>query len=203
MIYIHVSAPSNDKLPLASSRLWGWPDLPAHMKLPHQYQTFIGQFNLADFARPAPEPENLLPGSGLLSVFADIEHFFCTDIDSDIGMSYSDACTVIYTPENEFASLTRRHLRRYTPMNQRVTLNTIRYSLAEPEHQLLGMPAHREWDDWDFPYQGWQLLFQLDSCDAYPESLNFYDCGVLNIIINPSDLARLDFSRIRAIVLST
>lgn len=204
-VYIKTSVPVDiSALPSASSHLWGMPDLPANVALPHCRQTFIGQFNLGNLKGDGYDSKSHgLPSSGLLSVFADIGHFFCPDIDSEICMSYSDACTVIYTPECDFPKLRRRNLRRFAPLAQTVTFSPEPLPLSEPEHVLSGFPTHREWSDWDYPYNGWRLLFQLDSCDVYPGSLNFYDCGVLNFIISPAALRRLDFSNVKAIVLST
>ena len=71
------------------------------------------------------------------------------------------------------------------------------------EHALFAGPSHREWESWEHPYEDWEILLQVDSFDGEGFTLNFMDCGVLDFLISPQDLAARRFDRVRAIVLST
>ena len=53
------------------------------------------------------------------------------------------------------------------------------------------------------PFEDWQILLQVDSFSGMDFDLNFMDFGVLDFLISPEDLAKRDFSSVRAIVLST
>lgn len=71
------------------------------------------------------------------------------------------------------------------------------------DHFVMAEPTYREWETWDHPYEDWQILLQIDSCEGSDFALNFMDCGVLDFLIDPADLAARRFDRVRAIVLST
>ena len=68
---------------------------------------------------------------------------------------------------------------------------------------LLAPPSHREWENWDHPFEDWLILLQIDSFDGKDFNLNFMDSGVLDFLISEKDLADRRFDNIRAIVLST
>ena len=71
------------------------------------------------------------------------------------------------------------------------------------EHMLFAPPTHREWENWDPPFEDWPILLQIDSFNGKDFNLNFMDCGVLDFLISPEDLAARRFDNVRAIVLST
>ena len=71
------------------------------------------------------------------------------------------------------------------------------------EHALLAEPQFRQWDNWDHPYEDWQILLQVDSFEGDDFILNFMDVGVLDFLISPSDLKQHCFDNVRAIVLSS
>jgi hypothetical protein len=84
---------------------------------------------------------------------------------------------------------------------------TIRFAQTRPEgcyedHALLAKPTHREWETWEPPFEDWQILLQVDSFSGKDFDLNFMDCGVLDFLISPKDLAAGRFDSVRAIVLS-
>ena len=70
----------------------------------------------------------------------------------------------------------------------------------DEEHGLFIFPAHRTWDTWPPPYEQWQILFQLDSCEGEDFHLNLMNGGVLDLLISPKDLADHRFENVRAII---
>lgn len=210
-VYIKL-AESSDDLPVGASHWWGYPDLPADVSIPvvedavdgEVYAlTFICQINLSDL----PEGISRLPHSGLLLFFADIAYYNRQWDEPSIFMHISgkDVVKVIYIPEERLPELVNRcndYEEEELPAIP-LRFTTKRPSLNEPDHRLLGEPYYREWDDWDSPFEGWELLFQMDSCEGPGYNYNFIDYGVLNLIISPMALNVLDFSDVRAIVLST
>lgn len=153
--------------------------------------------------RDIPEEVTDLPHDGELYFFADLG-YYCNLGGKPFPMySSKDYVGVVYVPEEKFegAKFQSDFPLSYPP--QRITLNFERPAGDEPENQLLGYPEHREWEDWDEPYAGWRLLFQMDSSDGPEYHFNFMDWGVFNILISPEDLKKRDFSKVVGIVLST
>lgn len=174
---------------------------PRRLKLP-----FICQID----CREIPEEVKELPHDGELYFFAYLNHY-CRLGGVPFPMySSKDFVGVVYVPEEKFVDATynKDFYENYPP--QRITLNFERPAGDEPVHQLLGTPEHLEWEDWDAPYEGWRLLFQMDSCVGpgyrynFKESGDIYlDKGVFNILISPEDLKNHDFSKVVGIVLFT
>ena len=212
-IYLKLSV-SSEKLPTGSSRFWGNPDLPENFSFPtytdasgekHHYN-FICQINLEELAGSGIT--SVLPKKGLLSFFALIDYYMGNfDAPLEIGgnISKTDAVRVLYFPsckdlkeitsaEKEEAMIVPHELR-------------IEYCRSVPpltdEHALFALPDHRPWETWDIPFEDWHILFQIDSFEGEDFSLNFMDCGVMDFLISHSDLQRLRFDNVRAIILST
>lgn len=201
------------KLPAGASRLWGNPGLPEDVDFPsyrgadgEEYPYFfIAQVNLADVA--ALDPEHRLPERGVLAFFAKIDYYLGYDAEDSVGSALSgpEDVRVLYFPDPEVleeVELTDPDGNPAAPRER-----AVRFSHEAPpyadEHILLAPPDHREWEHWDAPCEDWEILFQLDSSEGDDFDLNFMDCGVLVLLIDPEDLRRRDFSRVRAQVLST
>lgn len=204
---------------ILGSHFWGNPDLPAGFGYPEytdsdgenrEYQ-FICQINLEDIA--GFDTGNILPPKGLLSFFAKIDHYLgYFDDMSYIGscISSTDEVRVMYFPDTENTDFERIILidendAPVNPSGLRITFGNItdKHGTAADEHFLLAEPTHREWETWDHPYEDWIILLQIDSFSGKDFNLNFMDCGVLAFLIHPDDLRKRDFSKVRAIVLST
>lgn len=195
---------------LCDSHFWGDPDLPSGMKYPvvgmrgmdFPYH-FVCQINLADF----PDT-GILPRSGLLQFYANIYYYLGWDADPEIGgtVCSSNQVKVLYFPEKELGCFERNIVidkgKRIFP--DPLAIHYVeRLPYDDPQHHLLGEPEFREWDDWESPFEGWRVLLQVDSFEGSDFNLNFMDCGVLDFIIPEEDLRNGDFSRVRAIVLSS
>ena len=182
-IYLRL-ADTPAELPVGASHWWGYPDLPEDIPVPtitdptdgEVYAlTFICQINQWD--KPS------------ISLY----------------ISGNEVVKVIYLPEERLTQLVNRQDEYAEEELPAIPLycTTERPPLSEPDHRLLGEPDYREWDDWNAPFEGWEVLFQMDSCEGDGYNYNFIDCGVLNLIIAPEALKALDFSDVRAIILST
>lgn len=223
-IYLRLGRPSTD-ISVGKSHWWGYPDLPLDVDIPtttdadgSEYALdFICQINLADLhdylvetAADTGDRSVLdcpLPQSGLLLFFADIAYYRGNWDEPAISMHYSDTDVVkaIYIPEDDMAALVSCedvYADDALPA-QPIDFARERGDFSQPDHRLLGPADYREWEDWDAPFCGWEVLLQMDSCEDEVCNINFVDCGVLDLIISPDDLARHDFSNVRAIILST
>lgn len=215
MIPVHLILSNvSEKLPCGTSRFWGNPDLPSDYSFPEYVDeegnkcnyNFLCQINLADVA--PYDVNNILPHNGVLSFFA-IMGSYIGDYNSatPIGgvVSNSNAVKVIYFPMSE-------GVREVKPDNgnaEFIVSNEIKidFSLSKnddsDEHALFAEPQFRQWDNWDHPYEDWQILLQVDSFEGDDFILNFMDVGVLDFLISPSDLKQHCFDNVRAIVLSS
>lgn len=211
-IYIKTSRVTSE-LPLDSSHWWGHAALPIDTPYPtytvdgDEYPyTFICQINLADIADI--DTEGCLPHKGLLSFFGRIDHYL-GDLDEDmcIGgtVSSPDMIKVIYsedTSDLDSNLVVDEEGEDASPDELKIEF-VKEHNVTDEDHGLLVPPEHREWDKWEHPYEDWIILFQMDSFDGEDFALNFMDCGVLDFIVSPEALKRLDFSNVRALVLST
>ncbi len=225
-IFLKLGAPS-DEIAVGKSHWWGYPDLPLDMDIPtfidpndgNEYAlSFLCQINLADLHDAMLDAaydtgdqsykQYDLPKSGLLLFFADIAYYGGMWDEPAIGsyLSNNKVVRVVYVPEEDMASLICRqeeYADEELPAQPIDFCARLPKGEGLPEHKLLGTPDHHEWEDWDQPCTGWQLLLQMDSCEEDGYAFNFIDCGVLNLIISPEALKRHDFSNVRGIVLST
>lgn len=212
-IYLHLSKPPK-KQDTGASRFWGNPDLPIGKEYPMYIDEdgdeypyfFICQINLAEIA--PYDTDNLFPHTGLLSFFAKIDYYMgYTDVYGDIcgGISDNDAVKVMYFPtcdNMEEVVLLDDNNEQSAPTELQIQFSHSIEPLSD-EHALFALPTHRPWETWDYPFENWQILLQIDSCSGDDFNLNFLDFGVLNLLISPEDLKKRCYNNVRALVLST
>lgn len=202
------------KLESGSSRFWGNPDLPKGFAYPmyiddegDEYPyVFICQINLAELARF--DADNPLPKTGLLSFFAKIDHYMGMYAATDIiggSISPAEAVKVLYFPScddmDEIILLDEDDM-QIAPDEMQIGFSHSVPDFSD-EHILFAPPTHREWENWDEPYEDWEILLQIDSFSGMDFNLNFMDLGVLDFLIAPDALKSNSFGNVRAIVLST
>ncbi len=203
-----------EKLTSGSSRFWGNPDLPNGVPYPMYIDDegdeypyfFVCQINLEQLHLFAPG--NPLPRKGLLSFFAQIDHYlgYMAASYGIAGFISNPECVkVLYFPSTdgmEEVVLLDDEGQPTSP--DELEIRFTRH--AEPlsaEHELFAEPDHRPWETWDAPFEDWIILLQIDSFEGKDFILNFMDFGVLDFLISPKALKEADFSDVRAIVLST
>jgi len=198
--------PQVSSLPLGTSYFWDAPQLPEPSNYPvvdngndNPYpMTFIAQINCADIA--FLDTECLLPKSGLLYFFGDIDYFLNDTAIAANGIGLWDkGITVLYSdaPVNS--------LSRYNPFEEKNTIvpHTITFVSGTERndgHKLLGSPYDEEVQS-AFTNK-WRLLFQLDSDESDFFNLQFYDMGILYFMIESDKLKNKDFSRVQAYMTS-
>ena len=187
------------------SKWWGFPDMPEDLEypavpVPGEFDdplTFICQIRCADLA-PC-DPAGQLPHKGMLYFFASLDYFLGNlDAVSAPGLGewetpyfrvlYSPVCTGLHThsvfyEDGSPACLPPRGI-----------------SFAEaPDScdaggyfKLLGQPFYEEVSQ-ELP--GMISLLQIDENDDW--GLRFFDCGMLNFLISPTDLAARRWSAVR------
>lgn len=210
---IHIIADARRKDSL--SHLWGAPLLPAGYAYPEYTDSdgdvrpydFICQIYLEDIA--PFDPEGLLPHTGLLLFFSKIAHYL-GDFDAPDNISgyisAAEDAVVLYFPDIsgfEEISVADEDGTPLYPRETPIAFSDKPKGKYSDEHMVFAPPCHREWEDWDPPFEGWRILLQIDSYDSENFNLNFMDCGVLDFLISPEDLAAHCFDNVRAIVLST
>ncbi len=186
---------------LHSSHFFGNPSMPSHIPWPtHQLQEDNEQWQ-----EPLDFICQIEYNDGLLLFFANIAYYAGWDTNPVIFGSVSDknVVRVIFIHAEEMTSIIERTEAEPLAPAHPIEFSSVRPPLGEPEHQLFGEPEHREWEAWDAPFDGWQLLLQMDSDEGPNYTINFLDCGVLNFIISPHDLEVGIFDDVRAIILST
>lgn len=219
-VYLLLSK-SAEKIPLCGSRFWGNPDLPTGYEYPTysdgdgnmlEYQ-FLCQINLSGLRLNGIKCG--LPEHGLLSFFAKIDYYLgFMDYECPISGYISDVddVKVLLFPEvglpgenNNFEEmvLVDGNSMPVNPSELHIGFSAVRPSEYCEDHALMAEPTYREWENWDSPFEDWEILFQVDSFSGDDFNLNFMDFGVLDFLISPEDLANSRFDRVRAIVLSS
>ena len=212
-IHLVLSKPFG-KLATGASRFWGNPDLPDGVPYPMYIDDegdeypyyFVCQLNLAELAVFAPN--NPLPKTGLLSFFAQIDHYMSLFAATDGIKGYvsePSAVKVLYfssTEDMREVVLLDDDDEPVAPAEMQIGFARRVAPLAD-DHALFAEPTHREWETWEPPYEAWQILLQIDSFAGMDFNLNFMDFGVLDFLIAPDDLRQHRFDNVRAIVLST
>lgn len=188
------------------SHWWGFPDLPEGVEFPvipdaepdpdaddENLLTFICQINLADIA--AYDTENRLSHTGFLYFFAALDYFL-GDLDAPsghIGFWPDQLFKVIYTPETE--DLHTHRVQWADGTDACLPAEGLRFEETTPNadgQKLLGVPYYEEIRD-EAP--GDISLLQLDEEDRW--GLRFYDCGMVNFLISPQDLAAKRFDKVK------
>lgn len=209
---------SNDKL-YGQSKWWGQPDLPEGLALPMiEYEdgeddpmTLVCQIRCADLA--PIDPDNLLPHTGMLYFFADIDRYvealhkdypeeeeedldeetFVDDDYNGMGEWAEEAFCVLYSPTAdhlETHSVIGPDGEPYELLAEKITFEATDNPL-EPDFKLLGTPYYGELQEW---YPEYINLLQIDENDDW--GMTFYDCGMINFLIKPEDLKALRFDKV-------
>lgn len=188
------------------SHWWGFPDLPEGVDFPaipdedmdperddEDLLTFICQINLEDIARY--DTENRLPHTGFLYFFAALDYFL-GDTDAPngpIGYWPEEMFRVIYTPETD--DLHTHRVQWADGTDACLPAEAMRFGevgMTADGQKLLGLPF---FDEVREEAPGDISLLQVDEDDRW--NLRFYDCGMLNFLISPQDLADRRFDRVR------
>ena len=185
------------------SKMWGSPDLPEGMDYPaveveedgETYSDplmFVCQIRLEDIA--PFDGDGLLPHTGMLYFFAKIEYFFGDDKDyASPGMGqWADGCIkVIYAPVAD-------NLRTHSVVDENgapfgLPAEALEFATCTDRQdgfKLLGKPYFEEVEE---QCGDCRSLLQLD-CDD-DRDLQFYDCGMVNLLIGTDDLAHRCFDK--------
>lgn len=185
------------------SHFWGCPDLPDSLEYPevpvnedgelyYEPLAFLCQIRCEDLT--PFDREGLLPHCGMLYFFAAMDYF----------LGQSDAM-----PSPGMGEWNPQHFKvLYTPSCENLHTHTITYSDGSEfglpaekisfercedfseDFRLLGKP----WlDEVREQYPDYVSLLQIDENDEW--NLRFYDCGMLNFLIKPQDLAAGAFNK--------
>ena len=192
------------------SKFGGKPDLPQGVEYPmivitneegETYEDpmfFVCQIRCEELA--PHDPMNLLPHSGMIYVFAEIDYFLGHLESECAGMGrweqkyfhvmYYDAQACVHLDTHTVYVERDGQQELYGLPEEQVTFK----EGADPYEdgiRLLGMPYIDEVREEMPEYIN---FLQLDEVDEW--QLNFFDCGTLNFLIRPKDLKELQFNNI-------
>ena len=201
--------PSEDVL-YGESKWWGFPDLPDELDWPtvkadddgEEFDdplTFICQIKCSDLA--PFDPEGLLPHEGMLYFFGALDYFL-GDMDAftapGMGEWPSEYFRVLYSPVEEGLNTHTLFYDEEDEIPACPAPERIICSNAEESYTWLLGEAFAEETREALP--GYVSLLQIDENDD--SGLRFFDCGMLNFMIKPEDLAARRFDRVRAYLYS-
>ena len=184
------------------SKWWGFPDMPEDLEYPEvpvsdEYAdplTFICQIRCSDLA--ALDPKGLLPHEGMLYFFGALDYFL-GNLDAALspGMGEWEApfFKVLYSPTCDNL---HTHSILYDDGSEAclpaMPLTFSAVGSMDDGFRLLGKPFYEEVQQ-DLP--GMISLLQIDGNDDW--DLRFFDCGMLNFLISPADLAARRWDAVR------
>ena len=195
--------PSEDVL-YGESKWWGFPDLPDELDWPtvkadddgEEFDdplTFICQIKCADLA--GLDPEGLLPHEGMLYFFGALDYFL-GDLDAftapGMGEWPSEYFRVLYSPVEEGLNTHTLFYDEEDEIPACPAPERIVFGEGDGFTHLLGEAFAEETRE---ALPGDISLLQIDENDDW--DLRFFDCGMLNFMIKPEDLAARRFNRVR------
>jgi len=195
------------------SKWWGFPDMPQELDYPQvpvnvegdvydDPLTFVCQIRCSDIA--ALDSQGLLPHRGMLYFFAALDYFL-GNIDADVAPGMGEWSRqffkVLYSPSCDDLHTHRIVYDDGTPAC--LPAETIVFGVAGESHlpgeaspsdetRLLGEPF---FDEVRQEMPGMISLLQIDGNDSW--DLRFFDCGMLNFLISPKDLAARRWDHVR------
>lgn len=208
-----------------SSRWWGNPWMPREIEYPHFKDSFgdyypynfICQIRLEEVMQVCPRKG--LPRAGMLYFFAKLDHCLGRNVpEKEImqpGIWAKDAIKVIYIRNVEEQELTEHEILPddnipFAPVPRQIQFagkgepdETVAEDIRIPGHRLLGIPGGMTSGDWAEPCRGWKLLLQVAPDEDTDFNLRFPEGGSLYFLIDPGDLKRRNFSKVRALVRCT
>lgn len=178
------------------SKWWGDPDMPADMEYPmmkvegdEDYPlTFICQIRCEDIA--ALDPEGLLPHDGMLYFFAAVDEYAGYDSPVHLGIGEWPKGSVVVKYTKSINMETFQSFIMVDDDDQPVTDEALEMSFSSCDDQadgikLLGIPFFEEVRE---QYPDCANLLQIDGDET--ADINFYDSGMLNIMVSQADLAK-------------
>lgn len=212
------------------SKWWGFPDMPENLEYPEvsvreeyvddaghdavdEYDdplTFICQIRCADLA--AVDPEGLLPHEGMLYFFAALDYFLGNldaAVSPGLGEWEAPCFKVLWAPSCEnlhtHSILYEDGTEACLPAIPMAFVggcgscgSVCNYGDAIGDgFQLLGRPFY---DEVVQEMPGMINLLQIDENEDW--GLRFFDCGMLNFLISPADLAARRWSAVRCYLTS-
>ena len=204
MSSIKINLKKTDEDLFMKSKWWGNPDLPLDVDAP-DCSTFICQIRCDEIAQL--DVDNRLPHKGMLYFFGELDYYL-GDFDAYVPDMYwdSDDIKVLYVEDlenQEFEEVVFVDEDDNPYAFEPLAMEFSKDGDFAISTKLLGAPNNRQWEDWDEPFNGWVELLPIESDDYGEGSLNFMDCGVLHIILDPKDLANKNFDNVTAIVCSS
>ena len=207
------------------SKWWGFPDMPEDLEYPEvpvreeyvddagrdavdEYDdplTFICQIRCSDLA--AVDPEGLLPHEGMLYFFAALDYFL-GNLDAVVSpglgeweapwfkVLWAPSCENPHTHSILYEDGTEACLPA-VPMAFSCGSAGDSCETTGDGFQLLGRPFY---DEVAQEMPGMINLLQIDENDDW--NLRFFDCGMLNFLITPADLAARRWSAVRCYLTS-
>ena len=204
---IGIKLEKTDRVLFCASKWWGDPDMPENMEYPvieveedgekFDYPlTFVCQINCEDIA--PFDPEGLLPHEGMLYFFAALDEWlgYESPTHNGIGEWSKGHFVVKYAKAINFETF--RSCIMVDDEDQTLTEPELAMSFHECEEmadglKLLGKPYYEEVRN---EYPDMINLLQLDDNDEL--GMHFYDCGMVNFMIKPSDLGYGNWKRTKA-----
>lgn len=187
----------------ARSKMWGSPDLPEGMDYPaaeveddgatySDPLMFVCQIRLEDIA--PLDGDGLLPHTGMLYCFAQIEYFFGAYKDyasPGMGQWVDGSVKVIYAPNAD-------NLRTHSVVDENgepfgLPAEALEFAACADRQDGFKLLGHPYFEEVEAQYGNCRSLLQLD-CDD-DRNLQFYDCGMVNLLIGTDDLAHRRFDK--------
>ena len=200
------------------SKWWGFPDMPEDLEYPEvpvreeyvdddghdavdEYDdplTFICQIRCSDLA--AVDPEGLLPHEGMLYFFAALDYFLGNldaAVSPGLGEWEAPCFKVLWAPSCENLHTHSILYEDGTEACLPAVPMEFTGGAAGDGFQLLGRPFY---DEVVQEMPGMINLLQIDENDDW--DLRFFDCGMLNFLLTPADLAARRWSAVRCYLTS-
>lgn len=186
------------------SKWWGNPDIPHDFQFDDSLM-FLCQIRCEELA--LFDENNIFPNKGMLYFFCDIAYYlgYYDDFEPPYGPMWDENYVKVYYVETVDESVFKQIVfdDDYFPC---IKERKIDFKVVDDNtdgHKLLGNPFQFEYEDWDSPCEGWMNLLQIDSDEGDGYNLMFMDMGMLYVIIDPEDLKKRDFSKVKAYLYST
>ena len=204
---IGIKLEKTDRVLFCASKWWGDPDMPENMEYPtveveddgerFDYPlTFVCQINCEDIA--PYDTEGLLPHEGMLYFFAALDEWlgYESPTHNGIGEWSKGHFVVKYAKTINFETF--RSCIMVDDEDRPLTEPELAMSFHECEDmadglKFLGKPYYEEVRN---EYPEMINLLQLDEDDGL--GMHFYDCGMVNLLIKPSDLVYGNWKRVKA-----